>query len=50
MLYVLLIMIAVMSTVATPPTRTISYTEFKQKVRANEVQFVVITESRIRGP
>ena len=51
MLYVLsfIIMIAVMSTVATAPIRTISYTEFKQKVRANEVQSVVITESRIRG-
>jgi cell division protease FtsH len=30
-------------------TRTVSYTEFKQMVRANEVESVVVTTSRVRG-
>jgi cell division protease FtsH len=46
----LVVMIAVISTlVPAATTRTVSYTEFKQKVRANEVQSVVVTASRIRG-
>ena len=46
----LVVMVAIISTlVPSGPARTVSYTEFKQKVRTNEVQSVVITASRIRG-
>jgi len=46
----LVVMVAIISTlVPSGPARTVSYTEFKQKVRANEVQSVVIMASRIRG-
>jgi cell division protease FtsH len=44
------VMIAIISTlVPAASTRTISYTEFKQKVRAGEVESVVVAPSRIRG-
>ena len=49
--YVLAMVIAfgIFSTLSGGATRTVSYTEFKQMVRSNEVQSVVVTASRIRG-
>jgi cell division protease FtsH len=46
----LVIMVAIISTfVPGAPARTVSYTEFKDKLRANEVQSVVVATSRIRA-
>ena len=46
----LVIMVVIISTfVPGAPARTVSYTEFKEKLRANEVQSVVVATSRIRA-
>jgi cell division protease FtsH len=43
------IVFALVSTLSGGAARTVSYTEFKQMVRSNEVQSVVVGESRIRA-
>jgi cell division protease FtsH len=52
LLYVVAIMLAMGFLTTFLPntaTRALSYTEFKQMVRANEVKSVVVTASRVRG-